>query len=644
MQSFKLLTFVALLLVMILISRWLFTTPVSHAATFTIPCDDVPALINAIATANSNGAPDTIELAAGCTYTLTAVDNTSVGPNGLPVVVLDSSLTNTLTINGNGATIERATGSPPFRFLRINGTSVTINDLTFRNGNMDNEEGGAILANNANLTLNRVAFENNQAKYDGGAVVARSSELTLDRAVFENNRALTAGSAEGGALYTVSAKTTITNSIFRNNRSEGSGGAITFRADGPVDPATVTGTTFSGNQTKGEGGAIAAYHEIIIRNSTFSGNGADGDGGALFSDLDAQLDHVTITRTETGGDGALFGNATLHRSLIAGNTDTAPVGDEIYPDIATGDDYYLSSIGYNLIGNVGDYDFDTNTTGDQYGDPLGTTTPDIGATESSTPIDPLLAPLADNGGPTPTHALFAGSPALDQIPETDCSTPTDQRGVARPQPTGGACDIGAFEGVSPQQAYLPLIMRPGQPDLIITSIEIIPNQTTFTAGQPIEIRVTVRNIGSAPAGPFWVDLYLNPDRPPQINDLWHNHCTLSPCFGVAWGVTHILQPDEQITLSTNSGYDTLRTYWLGWLANGTTTIYALADSWNVTGVTGAVFESDETNNRGVRDGLVVGGTNPPAPPWTPAYFARSAQSLLLPARPAYARSDRNAPR
>ena len=57
-------------------------------------------------------------------------------------------------------------------------------------------------------------------------------------------------------------------------------------------------------------------------------------------------------------------------------------------------------------------------------------------------LDPLLGPLADNGGPTPTMALLPGSPAIDAGDDSACP-PTDQRGVARPQ--GLACDIGAFE-------------------------------------------------------------------------------------------------------------------------------------------------------------------------------------------------------
>ena len=71
---------------------------------------------------------------------------------------------------------------------------------------------------------------------------------------------------------------------------------------------------------------------------------------------------------------------------------------------------------------------------------------DITATSDGTtptPLADILAPLADNGGPTQTHALVSGSPAIDAAGAT-CSA-TDQRGIARPQPANGNCDIGAFE-------------------------------------------------------------------------------------------------------------------------------------------------------------------------------------------------------
>ena len=57
----------------------------------------------------------------------------------------------------------------------------------------------------------------------------------------------------------------------------------------------------------------------------------------------------------------------------------------------------------------------------------------------------MLGPLADNGGPTQTHAVLPGSPAIDAIPAGDCVVATDQRGIARPRDSG--CDIGAFESL-----------------------------------------------------------------------------------------------------------------------------------------------------------------------------------------------------
>ena len=83
---------------------------------------------------------------------------------------------------------------------------------------------------------------------------------------------------------------------------------------------------------------------------------------------------------------------------------------------------------FSLIGD-GSGSGITNTDGNQVG-------------SASEPIAPKLGPLADNGGPTRTHALLQGSPAIDAASTPDCPT-TDQRGVVRPQ--GAACDIGSYE-------------------------------------------------------------------------------------------------------------------------------------------------------------------------------------------------------
>src|SRR5262249_16268175 len=86
---------------------------------FNVMNGDVTTLIANITTANSNGEADTINLAAGGLYILSAVDNSTVGNSGLPVILADSS--NALIINGNGATLQRdrAGGTPAFRFASI---------------------------------------------------------------------------------------------------------------------------------------------------------------------------------------------------------------------------------------------------------------------------------------------------------------------------------------------------------------------------------------------------------------------------------------------------------------------------------------------------------------------------------------------
>jgi hypothetical protein len=112
-------------------------------------------------------------------------------------------------------------------------------------------------------------------------------------------------------------------------------------------------------------------------------------------------------------------------SIIWGNTRSGTI-----PNDVGGQEAGYTSLGYNLIGEGGaisQFDAPTDQTG---------------------VTDALLGTLANNGGPTRTHALLAGSPAIDAGTCTDdggALVLTDQRGVTRPQPNGGPCDIGAYE-------------------------------------------------------------------------------------------------------------------------------------------------------------------------------------------------------
>lgn len=179
-------------------------------------------------------------------------------------------------------------------------------------------------------------------------------------------------------------------------------------------------------------------------------------------------------------------------------------------------------------------------------------------------------------------------------------------------------DNGAIAAPPPGRVYLPLVAKDNISGLaadrradLVTSVRLNPAKTSFAAGEPVEVLITVTNRGAGAAGPFWVDLYLNPSAPPTAaNQLWNNRCGLAPCFGIGWPVAAGLAPGQSVTLSSKSpgaGYS----IWTGWLAAGTTDIFAYADSWNEGVAAGAVDEASEANNRAELHGLTVTGANPP---------------------------------
>jgi hypothetical protein len=208
----------------------------------------------------------------------------------------------------------------------------------------------------------------------------------------------------GGGIYNQNSSTTVTNSTFSDNSAAFGGGGGGINNDNR-STLTVTNSTFSGN-SGGAGGGIVNSGTLTVNNSTFSSN-SGGEGGGIGN----------------------FGTATLKNTIVAGNS--AEFGG---PDV----NGTFTSEGYNLIGKS---DGSSGFTDGQNGDQVGT---------AASPLDPLLGGLDDNGGPTKTHALLAGSPAVDKG-NTDLTE--DQRGQPRPfddpnvaPATGGDnSDIGSFE-------------------------------------------------------------------------------------------------------------------------------------------------------------------------------------------------------
>jgi hypothetical protein len=387
--------------------------------------------------------------ASGCTYTSikaaiaapTTVDGDTLaiaaGVYTEPGILVDKSL----TLQGEDAatTIVQAAATRATASDRVftipNGITVTLQDLTIRYGHVSSYGYGGGLVNDGTLTLTHSTVHGNTAAYGGG--LYNAGTLTLTHSTVRGNTA----AYEAGGLYNAGTLT-LTHSTVRGNACRSSwghgGGVFSYGAltlanstvsgnsaayggglynDGTL---TLTHSTVSGNSAA-YGGGVFGYG-LTLTHSTVSGNSA-AYGGGLYNYYTLSLTHSTVSGNSaaSGGGGIYnnFGPLTLTHSLVANN----PLGSDCHHFRGS-----ITSQGYNL-----DSDGSCQLT-------APTDLPDT---------DPQLGPLQDNGGPTLTQALLPGSPALDAIPwgTNGCGTTiySDQRWQARPQPAGGACDIGAYE-------------------------------------------------------------------------------------------------------------------------------------------------------------------------------------------------------
>jgi len=419
---------------------------------------------------------DTLELAAGSTYTLPDAD--SADPfTGLPEV------TSEIVVTGNGATIERdasltctldgvQVADEEFKLFHVrSGGSLTLGDLTLRNGCADGSKGtakngGAIVIKNGTLALDNVHVSGNRAYNLSGGLDTKNCTITITDSTFDDNYAGTgAGAIGNGDDCTL----TLSHSVVAHN-SAGAGGGIgnygTLRIfdstiSDNIDLGTAPGgggggigdiqgtvelvrSTVSGNTSAGEiggGGVGLVGSTALIVNSTVSGNSATGDyGGGGILALAATVQLVASTVVGNSASGAAGGGGVSVQGFI----ELPPAGLEakssIVADNTTGGD--CAGGGGATFAGVGvNYDSDGSCAAF-----------DSAFSETSSAALHLGA-LASNGGPTQTIALLPGSVAIDTA--SDCmdleSAPlaTDQRGVVRPidgdGSGGAACDVGAYE-------------------------------------------------------------------------------------------------------------------------------------------------------------------------------------------------------
>jgi predicted outer membrane repeat protein len=255
-----------------------------------------------------------------------------------------------------------------------------------------------------------------------GSAITNAGTLTVVRTTIEDSN--TSANGRGGAIFS-NGTLTVVDSLLRNNTGF-NGGAIA--ADGAS--TTVIGSTFETNATSGNSGGAIVGGALRVINCTFTGNAATGTdrvGGALglFRDTNVIAFSTFVANTATGAGGGVFASnatVTIRGSIFSGNTGVA-TAPEISAATATG--------GGNVIANAAGSSFQNGVNGNIVG------------------VTITLAPLANNGGPTPTRLPMSGSAAIDHVLPAACTNlmdqplAVDQRGSARPK--GAACDAGAVE-------------------------------------------------------------------------------------------------------------------------------------------------------------------------------------------------------
>lgn len=432
----------------------------------------------AIQEANALAGGDTITLPAG-TYLLSQIGaGENLGATG------DLDILDGVTLTGAGADVTFINGVSQDRVFDIaGGVPVKIAQVSIEGGAalFSQEDGGGI-RNFGTLTLEDTILRSNSASGGGGAIASygAGSTLTIIDSTFELNSSN--GPLGGGAIFNGSL-TTITRGVLRSNSSTFNGGAITNANAGSLTLLQSTVKT-NGVGLGAKGGGIYSNGTLVVNYSTISGNMASDGGGIANVNLSGTTSVTMLLATVSGNSATNQGggiyNATGATILITDSTITAnsaaAEGGGIYRQAevkmkgsilaansagSTGNDLFgpMISLGNNLIGS---------TAGGS-----GYRTDDIKNQA------PQLGPLQDNGGPTFTHALLPGSPAIDGNSTTTATT-DDQRLLPRSIDANNdgtaQADIGAYE-VQPTSLLLP----PGANDVTITlngsNIDVIDNTT-----------------------------------------------------------------------------------------------------------------------------------------------------------------------
>jgi hypothetical protein len=388
----------------------------------------------AIMEANAAPGEQGVQLPAG-TFELT------IAPVGLSPATADGDLdiTDDLVLIGAGAEHTRIGGASrlaPFSdrvFEILPATQVTISAVTTRYG----DAGCCVF-------------------FGGG--ISNAGTLTLTNSTVSGN-----ASSGGGGIYDVGTLT-ITNSTVSGNLSEFGGGGIYINGGGTL---TLTDSTVSGNVAYYllAGGGILNQGTATLINTTVSGNDVTNGGGGGIRNYPSGI--MTLTNSTVSGNDGDFAPGGIRNAGILTLTNSTVSGNHNRYDGGSADGIQSDSLGQigqtqatnSIIAANGTTKYGIENCSGPFvsnGHNLSDDTTCFPAAGADLVVaDAMLAPLADNGGPTDTHDLLPGSPAID-AGSPGCPPPdADQRGVARPQ--GADCDIGAVEFVPEPEGWLMLV-------------------------------------------------------------------------------------------------------------------------------------------------------------------------------------------
>ena len=363
--------------------------------------------------------------------------------------------------------------------LTVTGSTFSGNDALKETDADDHQTHGGAIHNSGVLQVSGSTFSNNNDDLKvanvmlytaGGAIYSdRLGSLTITGSTFTGNYAPYFGGAVGIAGETF----TVSDSVFTDNSDGGyGGGAIMAFGYGSVQ-----NSTFSGNTAASSGGAITGVKSI--RNNTFYANSASAGGGAIHGYVTPDFAPDIINNT-------FVGNTSTNG---AGTIDLLLVGSDPLPAVSLYNNLLVKgTTGVNCQFPTGVNILAGNNLTDD--DSCGTT-----GFIQLTADQMMLGTLSNNGGPTETIPLLAGSPAIDAGDDTACST-TDQRGFAR----FGICDIGSFEVQPPISA--PAITSHPQNQSVV--VEDTASFSTAASGNPTP---TVQwQVLSTASGATWTDI------------------------------------------------------------------------------------------------------------------------------------------